>query len=55
VQQWTTLAWLESAATAGAGDALDEVRGSAWRALTRLRYEQNLAAQVASKKGSQDG
>ncbi len=55
VQQWTTLAWLEARGAAGAGDALHETRGSAWRALTRLRYEQDLATEVATEKGSQDG
>ena len=38
VQQWTLLAWLEETGAAAATEPLDEIRGSAWRALTRLRY-----------------
>jgi aminoglycoside phosphotransferase (APT) family kinase protein len=54
-QQWTTLAWLEGTGATKVGDALGEIREAAWRALTRLRYEQDLAAEVANEKGSQDG
>jgi len=38
VQQWTTLAWLEGTGAAATTEPLDEIRGSAWRALTHLRY-----------------
>ena len=38
VQQWTLLAWLEGTGAAATTEPLDEIRGSAWRALTHLRY-----------------
>lgn len=38
VQQWALLAWLEGTGAAAATEPLDEIRGSAWRALTHLRY-----------------